>query len=161
MIDLRSDTVTLPTPTMRKAMYEAELGDDVFGEDPTVNRLESLAAERLGKEAALLVATGTMGNLAACLTHCQRGDEIILGDQAHIHLFEAGGVSALGGIHTRTVRNQPDGSLLPGDVTDAVRQPWNIHYPVSRLLCLGEHTQSLQRCRCACREDGCPGGAGP
>jgi threonine aldolase len=136
MIDLRSDTVTLPTPNMRKAMYEAELGDDVLGEDPTVNRLEAMAAERLGKEAALLVATGTMGNLVSCLTHCQRGDEAILGSLAHIHLFEAGGISALGSIHTVQVPNLPDGSLHPTAVEDAVRKPWNLHYPVSRLLCL-------------------------
>ncbi|NPV09624.1 MAG: low-specificity L-threonine aldolase [Anaerolineae bacterium] len=136
MIDLRSDTVTQPTPAMRKAMYEAELGDDVFAEDPTVNRLEELAAEKLGKEAALLVVSGTMGNLVSCLTHCQRGDEMILGDVAHIYLFEAGGVSALGGIHTRAVPNLPDGSLDPGDVLAAIRQPWNVHYPVSRLLAL-------------------------
>lgn len=136
MIDLRSDTVTQPTPSMRKAMYEAELGDDVFGEDPTVNRLQDLAAQKLGKEAGLLVVSGTMGNLVSCLTHCQRGDEIILGDVAHIYLFEAGGVSSLGGIHTRTVPNLPDGSLDPDDVLAAIREPWNVHYPVSRLLAL-------------------------
>ncbi|MHB0877617.1 MAG: GntG family PLP-dependent aldolase, partial [Anaerolineae bacterium] len=123
-------------PNMRRAMCEAELGDDVFGEDPTVNRLEALAAERLGKESALLVSTGTMGNLVSCLTHCQRGDEAILGDCAHIHLFEAGGISVLGGVHSRTVPNLPDGSLDPRAVEDAVRKPWNVHYPVSRLLCL-------------------------
>jgi threonine aldolase len=98
-IDLRSDTVTLPTPAMREAIYRAELGDDVFGEDPTTNRLEKLAAERMGKEAALLVASGTMGNLVCLLTHCGRGDEVILGDQSHTFLYEAGGMSALGGIH--------------------------------------------------------------
>jgi len=136
MIDLRSDTVTLPSASMRKAMAEAELGDDVYGEDPTVNRLQEMAAERLGKEDALLVATGTMANLVSCLTHCQRGDEIILGDQAHIQVYEAGGVSALGGVHTRTVPNQPDGSLRLEDVDAAIRKPWNVHYPVSRLLAL-------------------------
>lgn len=136
MIDLRSDTVTQPTPAMRKAMAEAVLGDDVFGEDPTVNRLQELAAERLGKEAGLLVVSGTMGNLVSCLTHCQRGDEMILGDQAHIHLFEAGGISALGSIHPRTVPNLPDGSLDPDDVVGALRDPANLHYPKSRLLAL-------------------------
>ncbi len=136
MIDLRSDTVTQPTPTMRRAMAEAELGDDVFGEDPTVNRLQELSAERLGKEAGLLVVSGTMGNLVSCLTHCQRGDEMILGDKAHIHLFEAGGVSALGSIHPRTVPNLPDGSLDPNDVLDAMRDPSNVHHPKSRLLAL-------------------------
>ena len=97
MIDLRSDTVTLPSPAMREAMYRAELGDDVMSEDPTVNRLEALAAEMTGKEAALLVVSGTMGNLVSLLSHCRRGDEAILGDQAHIFHFEAGGASALGG----------------------------------------------------------------
>lgn len=136
MIDLRSDTVTLPTENMRKAMYEAELGDDVFGEDPTVNRLEDMAASRLGKEDALLVTSGTMGNLVSCLTHCQRGDEMIVGDMAHVHLFEVGGVSALGSIHVRSVPNQPDGSMLLTDVESVIRKPWNVHYPRSRLLCL-------------------------
>jgi len=136
MIDLRSDTVTLPSPSMRKAIYEAELGDDVQGEDPTVNRLEQMSAERLGKEAGLLVVSGTMGNLVSSLTHCQRGDEIIVGDMAHIYLFEAGGASVLGGIHTRSVPNQPDGSMAPEDVTGAIREPWNVHYPRSRLLAL-------------------------
>ena len=92
-VDLRSDTVTHPTPEMRQAMAEAEVGDDVFGDDPTVHRLEEMAAERMGKPAAVLVASGTMGNLAAVLSHCQRGDEIILGDQSHTYLNEAGGVS--------------------------------------------------------------------
>lgn len=136
MIDLRSDTVTQPTPNMRRAMAEAELGDDVMGEDPTVNRLQEMSAERLGKEAALLVVSGTMGNLVSCLTHCQRGDEMILGDQAHIHLFEVGGISALGSIHPRTVPNRPDGSLDPKDVLAAMRDPSNVHYPKSRLLAL-------------------------
>lgn len=110
-IDLRSDTVTHPSEAMRKAMYEAELGDDVYGEDPTVNRLEALSAEMLGKEAALFVVSGTMGNLVSLLAHCGRGDEVIMGDQAHTYIYEQGGVSALGGVHVRTVPNQPDGSL--------------------------------------------------
>ncbi|MBN1451421.1 MAG: threonine aldolase, partial [Anaerolineales bacterium] len=97
-IDLRSDTVTWPTPEMRRAMAEAAVGDDVFGEDPTVNRLQDEAARRLGKEAGLLVASGTMGNLVSILAHCGRGDEIILGDKAHTVVYEAGGISALGGI---------------------------------------------------------------
>ena len=96
MIDLRSDTVTLPSPAMREAMYRAELGDDVMQEDPTVNRLEELAASITGKEAALLVVSGTMGNLVSLLSHCRRGDEAILGDQSHIFNYEAGGASALG-----------------------------------------------------------------
>jgi len=135
IIDLRSDTVTLPTPAMREAMYRAELGDDVYGEDPTVNRLQELAAATLGKEAALFVASGTMGNLVSVLTHCGRGDEVIMGDQAHTFVYEAGGVSALGGVHVHTVPNQPDGSLAPADVEAAIRSS-NIHYPPTRLICL-------------------------
>ncbi|MFQ5946161.1 MAG: beta-eliminating lyase-related protein, partial [Anaerolineae bacterium] len=97
-IDLRSDTVTQPTSAMREAMYRAEVGDDVFGEDPTVNRLEALAAEMLGKDAGLFVSSGTMGNLVSLLTHCRRGDEAIIGDQAHSYVLEVGGASALGGV---------------------------------------------------------------
>lgn len=136
MIDLRSDTVTHPSPRMREAMYRAELGDDVFGEDPTVNRLQEMAAERMGKEAALFVVSGTMGNLVSLLTHCGRGDEIILGDRAHIFLFEAGGASALGGMMVHTVPNRPDGTLNPADVEAAVRDERNVHFPRSRLVCL-------------------------
>jgi threonine aldolase len=135
MIDLRSDTVTLPTPAMREAMYRAEVGDDVYREDPTTNRLETLAAERLGKEAALFVASGTMGNLVAMLTHCGRGDEAILGDRSHTLLFEAGGSASLGGIHHYAVPNQPDGTLRLKDIEAAIR-PDNEHYPRTRLLCL-------------------------
>ena len=113
VIDLRSDTVTLPTPAMREAMYRAEVGDDVYGEDPTVNRLEEMAAERLGKEAALFVVSGTMGNLVSLLTHCGRGEEVIMGDRAHTFIYEAGGVSTLGGVPVRTVPNLPDGMLDP------------------------------------------------
>lgn len=134
-IDLRSDTVTLPTPAMREAMGNAEVGDDVFGEDPTVARLERLAAGLLGKEAALLVSSGTMANLVSTLTHCGRGDEVILGDRSHIFLNEAGGMSALGGLHARTVPNQLDGTMLLGDIAAAVRAD-NIHFPPSRLVCL-------------------------
>ncbi len=110
-VDLRSDTVTRPTPAMREAMAKAEVGDDVLGDDPTVNRLQAMAAERMGKEAALFVPSGTMGNLAAVLSHCGRGDEVILGDQAHTFIFEAGGVAALGGVHPRTVPTLSDGTL--------------------------------------------------
>jgi len=134
-IDLRSDTVTLPSPQMREAIYHAELGDDVLGEDPTVNRLEQMAAERVGKEAALLVVSGTMGNLVSILTHCGRGDEIILGDLAHTFLYEAGGTAALGGIHPRTVPNQPDGTLRLQDIEAAIRTD-NVHFPRTRLICL-------------------------
>ncbi len=136
MIDLRSDTVTQPTEAMRRAMYEAEVGDDVYGEDSTVNRLQRKAAERLGKEDALFVASGTMGNLVALLAHCGRGDEAIMGDQAHTFFYEAGGSAALGGIHARTVPNHPDGTLAAGDVEAAVRDASNIHFPRTALICL-------------------------
>lgn len=140
-IDLRSDTVTQPTPAMREAMYRAEVGDDVYGEDPTVNALERLAAERLGKEAALFVASGTMGNLVALLTHCRRGDEVILGNQSHTFLFEQGGLAALGGITPYPVPNQPDGTLPLTEIEDAIR-PDNPHFPVTRLVCL-ENTHNM------------------
>jgi threonine aldolase len=135
IIDLRSDTVTQPTQEMREAMFNAEVGDDVFGDDPTVNRLEAMAAERMGKEAALFVASGTMGNLVALLTHCQRGHEVILGDLSHTFINEAGGAAALGGIHPRTVKNQPDGTLALADLEAAIRGE-NVHYPRTRLICL-------------------------
>lgn len=140
IIDLRSDTVTRPTPAMRRAMAEAEVGDDVYGEDPTVNRLESMAAERMGKEAGLLVSSGTMGNLIAILTHCGRGDEVIMGTLAHTFLYEAGGISALGGVHPHTVPNQSDGTLDINDIKAAIR-PDDVHAPVSRLVVL-ENTQN-------------------
>jgi threonine aldolase len=120
-IDLRSDTVTQPTPEMREAMARAELGDDVFGDDPTVNRLEEIAAAKLGKAAAVFVASGTMGNLTSLLTHCQRGEEVIIGDQAHIFRYEAGGSSALGGIAQFQVPNNPDGTLPLDKVEAAIR----------------------------------------
>jgi len=116
-------------------MYRAELGDDVFGEDPTVNRLEAMAAERLGKEAALFVVSGTMGNLTALLTHCQRGHEAIMGHRAHTFLYEAGGSAALGGIHPRTLTNQSDGTLRLEDIEAAIR-PEDAHNPRTRLICL-------------------------
>lgn len=136
IVDLRSDTVTLPTPAMRQAMATAELGDDVMGEDPTVNRLQVMAAERMGKEAALFVPSGTMANLVCLLTHCRRGDEVIVGHLAHIFLFEVGGSAAVGGIHPRTVPNLPDGTLDLTEVEAAIRDPQNVHYPYSRLICL-------------------------
>ncbi|MGW8144328.1 MAG: low-specificity L-threonine aldolase [Anaerolineales bacterium] len=134
-IDLRSDTVTLPTPEMRLAMAEAEVGDDVYGEDPSINRLEELSADRMGKEAGLFVVSGTMGNLSAILTHCGRGDEFILGNLSHTFIFEAGGAAALGGVHPHTLINQPDGSLVLEEIEDAIR-PDDIHQPISRLLVL-------------------------
>ncbi|MEW6503443.1 MAG: low-specificity L-threonine aldolase [Chloroflexota bacterium] len=135
IIDLRSDTVTHPTPAMREAMAHAEVGDDVYGEDPTVNRLEEMAAERMGKEAGLFVASGTMGNLIAVLVHCQRGEEAIMGHLGHTFLFEAGGVSALGGVFVNTLPNQPDGSIALSDLENAIRGA-DIHQPISRLIIL-------------------------
>ena len=135
VIDLRSDTITRPTPAMREAMAQAEVGDDVFGEDPTVNRLEALAAERLGKEAALFVTSGTMGNLVCLLSHCGRGDEMIVGDQAHTYVYEQGGSAALGGIHPRPLRNQPDGTIALQDIETAIRGD-DVHFPRTRLICL-------------------------
>jgi threonine aldolase len=121
---------------MRQAMFHAELGDDVYGEDPTVNRLEALAAERLGKEAGLFVPSGTMANLVSMLCHCDRGDEAILGHLAHIFLHAAGNSAAVGGIHPRAIPNRPDGTLDLGDIEAAIRDPNNAHYPRSRLICL-------------------------
>lgn len=135
VIDLRSDTITHPTPEMREAMYKAEVGDDVFGEDPTVNRLEALAAEKMGKEAALFVASGTMGNLVSLLTHCHRGDEVILGDQSHTFHYEVAGAAGLGGIQLRTLPNQPDGTLDLEHIKNAIR-PSDIHFPLTRLIAL-------------------------
>ena len=134
-IDFRSDTVTQPTPEMREAMARAEVGDDVYGDDPTVNRLQEMAAERTGKEAALFVPSGTMGNLAGILAHCERGDEVILGKENHTFLHEAGGISVLGGVHSCQLPNQPDGSLLLSDIEAAIRYD-DPHEPVSRLVCL-------------------------
>jgi threonine aldolase len=140
-IDLRSDTVTKPTPEMREAMAEAEVGDDVYGDDPTVSRLEQLAAEKMGKESALFVPSGTMGNLLALLVHCQRGDEVIVGNQSHIYLNEAGGMSALGGIQPCPVRNQRDGTLALDEVLASIRTE-DVHHPITRLICL-ENTQNI------------------
>ena len=135
IVDLRSDTVTQSTPAMRKAMTDAEVGDDVFGEDPTVNRLEEMVAELLEKDAALFVASGTMANLVSQLTHCERGSEVILGDQSHIFYYEQGGAAALGGIHSRQVPNQPDGKLAIHDIEAAIRTD-DIHFPRTRLVLL-------------------------
>ena len=135
IIDLRSDTVTQPTPEMRAAMHAAEVGDDVFREDPTVNRLQEMAAERMGKQSGLFVPSGTMGNLAAVLAHCGRGDEVILGNLGHTFLFEGGGIAALGGVHSYVLPNQPDGTLKLEDIQAAIR-PNDPHYPISRLVTL-------------------------
>jgi threonine aldolase len=134
-VDLRSDTVTNPTAAMRKAMAEASVGDDVYGEDPSVNRLQQMAATMLEKDAGLFVPSGTMGNLAAILAHCGRGDEAILGNLSHTFLYEAGGISALGGIHPCQIPNQPDGTLTLEDIRAAIR-PDDPHHPITRLILL-------------------------
>ncbi|AOV15799.1 threonine aldolase [Acidihalobacter aeolianus] len=135
VVDLRSDTLTRPTDGMREAMARAEVGDDVYGEDPTVNALEALAAERLGKASALFVPSGTMGNLISVLAHCGRGDEMILGADAHIFYYEQGGAAGFGGVHPRTLANRADGTLDLAEVEAAIRVD-NDHYPVSRLIAL-------------------------
>lgn len=135
IIDLRSDTVSKPGPEMRRAMYEAEVGDDVFGDDPTVNRLEAAAAEVVGKESALFVPSGTMANLVALLTHTRPGDEIILGDESHIFNYEVAGAARIANVQTHALKNTPDGRLDPEEVAAVVRPP-NIHNAVTSLLCL-------------------------
>ena len=140
-IDLRSDTVTKPTPEMREAMAEAEVGDDVYGDDPTVNKLQEKAAEMLGKGAALFVPSGTMGNLLALLVHCSRGEEAIVGDKSHIYVNEAGGMAALGGIYPHAVPNQKDGTLLLDDIRASI-QPDDSHRTITRLVCI-ENTQNM------------------
>lgn len=135
MIDLRSDTVTKPSPEMREVIAKAAVGDDVYGEDPSVNLLEEESARLLGKEAGLFIPSGTMGNLAAMLTHCERGSEIILGDKAHTFLYEVGGIAALGGIQAHILPNQPDGTLGLEDIRKAIRMD-DIHDPPTRLITL-------------------------
>ena len=130
MIDLRSDTVTRPSPGMRAAMAAAEVGDDVYGEDPTVNRLEAMTAEMLDKEAAVFVCSGTQSNLLALMSHCQRGDEYIVGQQAHTYKFEGGGAAVLGSIQPQPLDYRPDGSLdLPDDVPRPACCAWRIPKP--------------------------------
>lgn len=135
LIDLRSDTVTQPTQAMRQAMAQAEVGDDVYGEDVTINRLQEMAADKLGKQAALFVPSGTMGNLVALLTHCNRGDEVILGNKSHTFTYEVGGMSALGGVNSYQVPNQSDGTLDIEDIKAAIRSE-NVHFPTTRLVTL-------------------------
>jgi threonine aldolase len=135
IIDLRSDTVTQPTPAMRRAMFEAPVGDDVFGEDPTVNELERRAAALMGKEAAVFVASGTMGNIAAILAHTQRGDEVIVGSQAHILMSEVGGTGALASAVLRPVANTAEGAMDPAEVEATIRGN-DIHHPRTALVCL-------------------------
>lgn len=151
-VDLRSDTVTQPDEGMRRAMADAEVGDDVYGDDPTVNRLESALAERLGKEAALFVPSGTMSNLCALLAHCGRGEEVIVGRGYHIAADEAAGSSVLGGIAICTVPVAPDGGLDPKSILSEVK-PDDSHKPISRLVALentcGGKVVALARMRLA------------
>jgi threonine aldolase len=135
LVDLRSDTVTRPGAAIRRAMLEAELGDDVFGDDPTVNRLQARAAEIFGMEAGLLFPSGTQSNLAALMSHCQRGDEAIIGQEAHSYRYEAGGMAVLGSIHPRTVANRADGTLDLAEVEASV-SPDDAHFARTRLLAL-------------------------
>src|SRR5918995_463282 len=134
-IDLRSDTVTRPSAAMRRAMMEAPLGDDVFGDDPTVNRLQERAAGLFGFEAALFFPSGTQSNLAALMSHCQRGEEVILGSEAHSYRYEAGGLAVLGSIHPQVVPNRPDGTLDLAEVEAAIK-PEDPHFPRTTLLAL-------------------------
>jgi threonine aldolase len=135
MIDLRSDTVTRPSPGMREAMARAEVGDDVFGDDPTVNRLQDVCAERFGKEAGLFFPSGTQSNLAAVMAHCGRGDEVILGQEAHTYRYEAGGMAVLGSIQPQPLQNRPDGTLDLAEVEAAIK-PDDSHFAITRLLAL-------------------------
>ena len=135
-IDLRSDTVTKPSAEMRQAMADAEVGDDVYGEDPSINELQQKAADLLGKEAGLLMASGTMSNLVAALTHCKRGDEIIMGDQAHMFWNESAGASALAGAQLRLVPNDSQGRIDLDDLKNAIRPKGNVHMPPTTLICL-------------------------
>jgi len=140
-IDLRSDTVTHPTPAMREAMYRAEVGDDVYGEDPTVNQLEELAAERMGKEAAVFVPAGTMGNAIAILVHCRRGDEVLTGDRAHIYLYEVGGAARLNGSPIRAIPTLLDGTLNREKLASSFFGD-DVHEARTGLLCL-EDTHNM------------------
>ncbi|MGE5616406.1 MAG: low-specificity L-threonine aldolase [Bacillota bacterium] len=134
-IDLRSDTVTQPSPAMREAMARADVGDDVFGDDPTVNRLQEIAAERFGMDAALFFPTGTQSNLAALMSHCQRGDEVILGQDAHTYCHEAGGAAVLGSIQPQPLDHEPDGTIDLRKIEAAIK-PEDSHYAITKLIAL-------------------------
>ncbi|MAP67759.1 MAG: low-specificity L-threonine aldolase [Candidatus Marinimicrobia bacterium] len=141
IIDLRSDTVTQPSNKMRDAISNSLLGDDVFGEDPTVNEIEQKAAQIMGKESALLVPSGTMGNLVSILSHCERGTEIILGHKSHTFIYEGGGISSVGGIHSRQLLNDDFGIINLDDIKQAVRDD-NVHYPKTSAISL-ENTHNM------------------
>jgi len=134
-IDLRSDTVTKPSPAMREAMARADVGDDVFGDDPTVNKLQEVAAARFGMQAGLFFPSGTQSNLAAVMAHCQRGEEVILGQDAHTYCHEAGGAAVLGSIQPQPLTNRPDGTLDLAEVEAAIK-PDDSHYAITKLLAL-------------------------
>ena len=136
MIDLRSDTVTLPSDEMKNFMFNASIGDDVYGEDPSVNLLEERASKIFNKESALFVPSGTMANLIAVLSHCDRGDEIILGNQSHIFKYEAGGISVAGGIHSHQLINNDDGTINIQDIVSAINHTDDSHFAISKLVCL-------------------------
>ncbi|XP_042519691.1 probable low-specificity L-threonine aldolase 1 [Macadamia integrifolia] len=148
-VDLRSDTVTKPTEAMRTAMANAEVDDDILGNDPTAYRLEVEMARIMGKEAAIFVPSGTMGNLVSVLVHCEvRGSEVILGDKSHIHLYENGGISIIGGVHSRTVKNNPDGTMDIALIEAAIRDPEeDLYHPTTRLICL-ENSHATVGGRC-------------
>ncbi|XVF57119.1 hypothetical protein PTKIN_Ptkin06aG0178100 [Pterospermum kingtungense] len=152
-VDLRSDTVTKPTEAMRAAMATAEVDDDVLGADPTAFRLESEVAKIMGKEAGLFVPSGTMGNLISVLVHCEiRGSEVILGDNSHIHIYENGGISTIGGVHPRPVKNNEDGTMDINLIEAAIRDPrGELVYPTTRLICL-ENTHANTGGRCLSAE---------
>ncbi|XP_057550142.1 low-specificity L-threonine aldolase 1-like isoform X2 [Amaranthus tricolor] len=149
VIDMRSDTVTKPTEAMRIAMSNAEVDDDVLGYDPTALRLEAEMARIMGKEGGLFVPSGTMGNLISVLVQCDvRGSEVILGDISHIHVYENGGISTIGGVHPRTVKNNKDGTMDLDLIESAIRDPkGDLYYPATRLICLeNSHANSGGRC---------------
>ncbi len=160
MIDLRSDTVTRPSEAMRQAMARAPVGDDVWGDDPTVRQLEELAADMLGTEAALYLSSGTQSNLVAIMSHCQRGDEYIVGQDAHTYKYEAGGAAVLGSVQPQPLPVREDGTL-DLDAVRAVIKPDDFHFAISRLFCL-ENTISgrvlpmsyLARAATLAREEG-------
>ena len=135
MIDLRSDTVTQPSQEMKQFMLNAPLGDDVYGDDPSIQALEKQAADIFKKESSAFVPSGTMANLISVLSHCDRGDEIILGNKSHIFVYEAGGISAFGGIHSHQLHNTDDGKICLSDLENAVRNPNDSHHTISNLIC--------------------------
>lgn len=139
LIDLRSDTVTLPSPAMIKMMAEAPVGDDVWGDDPTVNRLEALAADMMGSQAALYVASGTQSNLLAIMSHCQRGDEYIVGQDAHTYKYEAGGAAVLGSVQPQPLEMEKDGTIALEKIRAAIK-PDDFHFAITQLLCLENTT---------------------